>query len=279
MLAALEASVERADRAALRASVCTEARRVVEGLETRYRALRARLDELARARGRELQLVAVSKSVAPERAAELARLGQRDFGENRLEALEAKCAHFAVAGLEARWHFIGHLQRNKARAVARLASVVHSVDSTALCATLARSAQEFGRPLELYLQVNLSGEAHKSGFAPRDVAAAVETCANEARKAPQVRLCGLMTMSATPVEGAAVELGAARALFARLRALAGELPAGAFVGGRARLSMGMSEDYEPAILEGADLVRIGSALFGERADARSHPDADTRERG
>jgi len=278
MHAALEAPIERAERIDRRVPTGTEAGRVADALAARYAQLRARLDELGRASGRELQLVAVSKSVAPERAAELARLGQRDFGENRLEALEAKHAHFRSAGLDARWHFIGHLQRNKARAVVRLASAVHSVDSTALIATLARSAHELGRALDVYLQVNLSGEAHKSGFAPHELSAALESCVREARGAPELRLCGLMTMSATPASGSAVDLAAARALFARLSALARELPASAFAAGRARLSMGMSEDYEPAILEGADLVRIGSALF-EESESRSSPVSGTGERG
>lgn len=252
---------------------------VVETLAARYAQLRARLDELGRSAGHDVQLVAVSKSVSPRLAAELARLGQRDFGENRLEALEAKHAHFSAAGLDARWHFIGHLQRNKVRAVVRLVAAVHSVDSNALIAALARSARELDRTLEIYLQVNLSGEGHKSGFAPHELAGAVATCEREAREAPQLRLCGLMTMSATPPAGAAVELDAARALFARLRTLASELPARAFDAGRVRLSMGMSEDYEPAIREGAQLVRIGSALFGPtsatRTDAPSAADTSS----
>jgi pyridoxal phosphate enzyme (YggS family) len=233
--------------------------------------VRARIRAAALAAGRpdaDVRLIAVTKSVAPRVALALARAmtaqgaGASDLGESRLPSLEAKVAAFRSAGVVARWHFIGHLQRNKARRVARLADEIHAVDTDALLATLARIADEDGgaRP-GLYLQVKLTAEAAKHGLAPADVPDVV----SRARARGQ-HLRGLMTMA--PLAGGP---DAARPVFERLAALAADLVAAglgaAFDGGRPRLSMGMSGDLEAAIAAGADDVRVGPALFEGLADA------------
>jgi hypothetical protein len=223
----------------------------------------ARLFRAAQDAGRpsdELRLIAVTKTVEPEIALALAELGQRDLGENRAPELLRKAAFFEAHGVRVRWHFIGHLQRNKARRVAACAHAIHAVDSRALLETLLRLGREEGLSPELYLQVKLAPEETKFGLDPGEVAELVELAG-----AARGRLAGLMTMAPLAEPGAA--RAAAAAVFGRLAGLARELPQAAFLGGRPRLSMGMSGDLEEAVLAGADDVRIGSALFAglERA--------------
>ena len=216
-----------------------------------------RLAAAAREAGRppgELRLVAVTKTVEPPVALALARLGQVDLGENRLASLERKAAFFQAQGERVRWHFIGHLQRNKARRVLRLAHTIHAVDSPALFETLLRLGAEEGHRPGLYLQVKLTDETAKHGLDP----AAVPDLAQRAMEA-EAPLVGLMTMA--PLVAGPGRSEAARRTFDALATLAQELPAEAFGGGRPRLSMGMSGDLEEAVAAGADDVRIGSALF------------------
>ena len=200
----------------------------------------------------EIRLVAVTKTVAPEVAGALAELGCTDLGENRVAELERKHAWFAASGRTVRWHFVGHVQRNKARRVVRLADEIHSVDSRALLDTLARVAAEEGRRPGIYLQVKLTDEPTKSGLSlaelPQLLAAATELPCR-----------GLMTMAPLVAECDAPT--AARAAFERLAALAAELPGSAFTDGRPLLSMGMSADFEAAVRAGAHVLRIGSAFF------------------
>jgi pyridoxal phosphate enzyme (YggS family) len=233
----------------------------VSPIRENLRSTRARIARACAVAGRSVDdvlLVAVTKSVGVAEMVELHELGVRDFGENRPQELVARRALFessvALRGgdpSDVRWHFIGHLQRNKARRVARLADEVHAVDTAALLATLARIADEDGASPALYLQVKLTDEDAKHGLAPADVPVLVA----EARARGQ-RLAGLMTMA--PLEGGQ---DAARPVFERLARLAAELDAAAFEGGRPRLSMGMSGDLEVAVAAGADDVRIGTALF------------------
>ena len=226
-------------------------------LENRAR-LTSRIEAACRAAGRapsEVRLVAVTKTVRSEVARALCAAGSSDLGENRLPAFEEKVRSLEEAGLRPRWHFIGHIQRNKSRGVLRLAHEIHSVDSSRLLEALERVAREEDRRPGLYLQVNVAGEAAKGGFAPRDVPAVVEAAHGRAA----LPLLGLMTMA--PLVPEADRRSAARATFAGLRELAEELPGECFVGGRPALSMGMSGDLEEAVLEGSHLLRIGSALF------------------
>lgn len=204
----------------------------------------------------EITLVAVTKRVSIDAAVALFELGVEDFGESRAEGLEAKRGAFEERGLEARWHFVGHLQRNKAGKVVRASHTIHSVDSVALLDALDRHAEPTGRPIEVFLQVLLSDEESKHGFDQGQLVAAVDRAA----EMDHVDLLGLMTM-APWIDAEAERRTAAREVFDRLAALAEEVPALGFVGGQPRLSMGMSGDLREAILAGSDVVRIGSALF------------------
>lgn len=228
--------------------------------------VRARIDGAARAAGRDpaaVHLLGVTKSVDAATAADLVRLGVRDLGENRVDRLEAMRADLAAelgAAQTPRWHMIGHLQRNKARRAASCADVVQSVDSEKLLATLERLAAELERTLEVFLEIDLTGIETRSGFSRGAVRALLDSPTELGR----LRLRGLMTMAAPDPNTEAGELAtqaAARRTFAELRELAESLPRERFVGGRVELSMGMSDDLDAAVAEGADLVRVGSALF------------------
>lgn len=235
--------------------------------------VRERLAAAAHGCGRnasDVQLVAVTKSVdsqtALELARELARTGEPtiELGENRAERLEAKVAGFQASheafAAAVRWNMIGHLQRNKARRVAAVAHAVHSVDSDRLAQTLERLAAEFGRELDLYLEVELTGLPTRSGLRPDEL---LELC-ERGLELRHTRLRGLMTMAAPDPLARPGELATqdnARRTFAQLRELAERLPRARFVDGRVELSMGMSDDLEAAVAEGATRVRIGSALF------------------
>jgi pyridoxal phosphate enzyme (YggS family) len=224
-------------------------------LDRRRQAVLARVEEACRTAGRDpkqVRVVAVTKSVDPETARALARLGQRDLGESRVDELERKLAFFASEGERVCWHFIGHLQRNKARRVVRLADEIHSVDSLRLIDALQRLCAEEQRRPALYLQVKLTDEPNKSGLPPQALGEALD--ASEG-----LPLAGLMTMA--PLVPGAEARPRARSTFAQLAAVAAELPPARFVGGRCRLSMGMSGDFEEALAEGADLLRIGTAFF------------------
>ena len=185
----------------------------------------------------------------------LARLGQIDLGESRVQSLEIRQAAFAREGLDVRWHLLGHLQRNKARRAATLCHSVHSLDSRDLLDSLSRHVLELNASPELYVEVDYVGGGARTGLTEDRVPEFVEAMG----RAPHLRLCGLMTIAPVPeFDG---DTRRARAVFARLRELSRRLPAEAFCDGKPRLSMGMSSDFEIAIEEGSDCVRIGSALF------------------
>jgi pyridoxal phosphate enzyme (YggS family) len=226
-------------------------------LHDNLRRVRERIDAACERAGRpagSVRLVAVTKSAPAEACAALAELGQTDLGENRAQSLAAKARHCAERGLEVRWHFLGHLQRNKARDVVRTAEEIHSVDSLRLVEALERIAAEERRRPRIYLEVDFTHSAARTGL---DADAAVELSA-AAAAAPHLRLAGLMTMAPIPDAG---ECGAASAAFAQLAELAGRIPPERFERGRAELSMGMSSDFEQAIEAGADVVRVGTLLF------------------
>jgi hypothetical protein len=206
--------------------------------------------------------VAVTKAVRAEVATALCEAGTADLGENRLPSLEQKAQELQRRGLAPRWHFLGHLQRNKARAVLRLAHEIHSVDSLRLLETLERLADEEDRRPGLYLQVQVVPEENKGGLAPEEV----EAVAEHAARRGALPLLGLMAMA--PLVLPEQQRAEARATFETLRALADRLPGGLFEGGAPRLSMGMSGDFELAILEGAHDVRVGTRLF-EGLDAQA----------
>ena len=195
----------------------------------------------------EVTLVGVTKSVSTEVASELFALGIRDLGEGRPQELW----HKATLLPDARWHLVGHLQRNKIERTLPLVHRLHSVDSVRLLDALEATPGE--RPIDVFLEVNCSGESAKQGFAPEDAAKLGE----KLRSLTRVRVCGLMTMAAVADDPAA-----ARPAFARLRTLRDRLRDE--LGGLHpldELSMGMSGDFEVAVEEGATCVRIGTVLF------------------
>jgi PLP dependent protein len=228
-------------------------------LAENLRAVRARIAAATRAAGRDpdsVSLLAVSKTWPADAVRELAGLGQLDFGENRAQELLGKAAE--VADLPLRWHFVGQLQRNKAAAVARLGAVVHSVDRPSLASALDRAGQERmgreGGPIEVLLQVDLGGRpggaVARGGAAPADVPALADLVAGAAG----LRLRGLMAVA--PLEEDA------RSAFERLAGVAARVRADHPEA--VDLSAGMSGDLEAAIAAGSTIVRVGTALFGNR---------------
>ena len=227
----------------------------VSPLKARLEGVLARIRAAAARAGRdagEITLIGVTKTVAPGAIREAVDLGLGHLGENRVQEAQAK---IAVLGRIARWHMIGHLQSNKAARAVELFDEVQSVDRAGLATELARRARERGVRLPVLLEVNVSGEATKFGVAPVDLPALAEVV----RGLPELELRGLMTVG-RPV--AAAE--AARADFARLRELR-DACARRVGAPLAELSMGMSQDFEVAIEEGATAVRVGTAIFGPRA--------------
>lgn len=220
----------------------------------RLRSVREGIAAAALRAGRDpasVRLVAVTKTKPASAIRAAYAAGQRLFGENYVQELVAKARELAdLPDLE--WHFIGTLQRNKAKDVARLGAVVETVDRIELAEELDRRAAAEGRTLKVLLEVHVGGEASKSGAAPAALGALVARVA----ALPHLALRGLMTIP-PPTEDEAV----ARRHFAELRALR-EAHGGASV--LPELSMGMSGDYPFAIAEGATLVRVGTAIFGAR---------------
>lgn len=198
----------------------------------------------------EIRLVAVSKTKPASMIREAYDLGQRDFGENYAQELAEKADELADLP-DLRWHFIGHLQTNKAKLVAPVAHLVHTVDSPALAKELDKRAQKTREePLPVLVEVNVGGEAQKHGASAADLGAVIDAI----DATHLLKLRGLMTMPPHDLEGA-------RRAFEALASLR------AIHGGRARLpelSMGMSDDLEVAIACGATLVRVGTAIFGAR---------------
>jgi pyridoxal phosphate enzyme (YggS family) len=219
--------------------------------------IEAALDRSGRPAG-SVGLVAVTKSVEPETAATLVRLGQLDLGENRADELERKARALADLGLEPRWHFIGHLQTNKVRRVVAHAGSIHSIDSMRLLEAVDAAAGAIGTRPEIWIQAKLSEEPTKTGADPGD---AIELVAR-ARELRHVRLAGLMTIAPLAGPGSSGREASARAAFRALAELAREAGMGdALRSGPLRTSMGMSDDFEWAIEEGSDLVRVGTLLF------------------
>ena len=226
----------------------------MSGIGDNLKVVRDRIVAAASAAGRPaegVQLVAVSKGKSADTIRDAYAAGQRRFGENYAQELAAKAASLAdLVGIE--WHFIGHLQSNKAKTVAPIAHVVHTVDSPGLARELARRVLKAGRgPLPVLIEVNVTREPQKHGASPSDLKDVIEAVAAE----PLLALRGLMTVP--PVE----DLAAARAAFETLASLR-SLHGGAAL--LPELSMGMSHDLEVAVACGATLVRVGTAIFGPR---------------
>ena len=223
-------------------------------LAARWAEVRARVDAACREAGRdptEVAVLPVSKTFGAEVVREAAALGLNRFGENKVQELRAKAA--ALADLSLEWVLIGHLQTNKAKDVARLASEVQSLDRLELADALHRRLEIEGRAIDVLVQVKTSPEETKLGLPPDALPVFLERL----RDYPTLRVRGLMTMAVQSDDA-----GAVRACFRQLR----ELREAAAGQGHAlpRLSMGMSGDFPLAIAEGATEVRIGTAIFGRR---------------
>jgi pyridoxal phosphate enzyme (YggS family) len=225
-------------------------------LEDNIARVRERIAGACRRCGRrpeEVQLVAVSKTVPPERIRAAYAAGLRDFGENRVQEANAKRA--ALSDLTVTWHLVGHLQTNKAKLARELFHWVHSLDSLRLAQKLDEAAPCSGDRLPVLLEVNLGEEAAKSGAREPELSLLAE----QVSRLPTLDLRGLMVLPPffeDPEQ--------ARPFFRRLRELAKTIDAANHVSLR-ELSMGMSHDFEVAIEEGATLVRLGTAIFGPRS--------------
>jgi pyridoxal phosphate enzyme (YggS family) len=230
-------------------------------LRERLEAINQRIAAACQRAGRdffEVTLVAVSKTVEPERIHQAILAGVRILGENRVQEASAKISELekVVAEHDIVWHLIGHLQSNKARRAVELFSAIQSVDSFKLAVRLSQLAGEAGKRLPVFLEINLGSEDSKAGITPDEVLPLCE----QVSKLPRLELKGLMAVPPLLDDPEAV-----RPFFRRLRQLRDEARRAGIVGEQFKeLSMGMSNDFEVAIEEGATLVRIGTALFGSR---------------
>ncbi len=215
-------------------------------------------DRIARAAERmgrsphSVRLLAVTKGIPSATIREAKALGLREFGESRVQEAEGKLAD---VGEGARWHLVGHLQSNKVKRAVQIFDEIHSVDSASLAQDLARRALASGRSPSCYVEVNTSGDAEKFGVGPSRALALL----SRVRELEPLRLAGLMTIG--PLSGGAE---GARAAFRALAKLREDAVREGILEEGAALSMGMSDDFEIAIEEGATIVRIGTALLGAR---------------
>lgn len=217
--------------------------------------VRLQIAEAARKSGRspnEIELVAISKTHDAERVRAAYEAGQSLFGESRVQEARVKIPELPSA---LRWHFVGHLQKNKIRHALPLFEMIHSVDSVDLARDMNRIAEEDGMHPRILLEVNVAGEGSKFGFQPEKLRAEMESLL----ALPRLSIEGLMT-----IPPLAEEAGASRRFFVGLRELRDALEK-EFAVTLPRLSMGMTNDFQIAIEEGATLVRVGTAIFGERS--------------
>jgi hypothetical protein len=233
----------------------------IASVSGRVATVRERIDRAARLSGRPggaVSLIAVTKMVDAEAAREAVAAGVVDLGENRVQELASKAA--ALSDIpRTRWHLIGRLQRNKVAKAVALAGAIHGIDSVELATHVSQAAARLGRTIEVFAQINVSGEASKAGFAPP----AFMDSASRMAVLPGLRWRGLMTIA--PESAPSETL---RDIFAHLRLLH-DRASGVFdPESWNALSMGMTDDFEIAVAEGATHVRIGRAIFGERDIAR-----------
>jgi pyridoxal phosphate enzyme (YggS family) len=223
----------------------------------RLAEVRARIDAAARGAGRDpssVRLVAVSKTFPIDAVREAYAAGQRDFGENRVQEALDKIA--ASPDLDLRWHLLGHLQTNKARKAAPAFAMIQSLDSVELLRKLDAAAADSGRSPELLVQVDLAGEATKYGARPEEVPPVFEA----ASRCTAAKVVGVMTLP--PIPDTPED---ARPWFRRLQELRQQWLADGIPPAMLReVTMGMSGDFEVAIQEGATIVRVGTAIFGDR---------------
>lgn len=223
-------------------------------IEGRLDEVRARIASAAARSGRdesEVTLVAVGKSFSADVVARAVRAGATDLGENRAQEMKEKAIALPAVP---RWHFIGHLQTNKARDVVGVAHLIHSVDRIGLAEEISRRARAGGLTQDVLIEVNVSGEATKHGVEP----AAATALAEQVAALGDLRVRGLMTMAPFTEDPER-----SRPFFSDLRTIGERLLS--VIPEAAELSMGMTRDFEVAIEEGATLVRVGEAIFGPRS--------------
>lgn len=243
-------------------------------LQANLTEIQQRIDAACATAGRDratVRLMPVTKTVHDDRLVWAGQAGVVRVGENKVQEAQHKADALESAGLE--WAMIGHLQTNKVGYVAETASELHSLDRIKLARTLQRKLEEYDRNLDVFVQVNSSGEASKYGLAPEEVLGFVD----QLGEFPRLQLRGLMTLALNSDDHDRV-----RECFVLMRDLRDQLSNRGFVGphgGELELSMGMSGDYELAIREGSTTVRIGQAIFGARATPDSEywpPDESTQ---
>lgn len=230
----------------------------MDTIVSRLAHVRAAIADAAVTAGRksdDVKLIAVSKTHSVDAMHAALRAGQRVFGENTAQEALPKISHFEHDGVE--WHFLGHLQSNKAKFIPGNFSWLHSLDNVKLAQRLARLASEQRVTLNALIEVNVTGDPNKHGVAPDDLFALLDQLLDENLTA--VTLRGLMTIG--PHAGGEAEL---RTAFSTLRTLREQTSARFGLPGFTELSMGMSGDYIEAVKEGSTMLRIGTAIFGER---------------
>jgi pyridoxal phosphate enzyme (YggS family) len=233
---------------------------LAESLEKIQQRIRAACERAGRDPG-SITLLAVSKTHPPETIRSAADCGQVCFGENKVQEAKAK---IPLCPGRLRWHFIGHLQSNKCRDAVELFEMIQSVDSLPLAREINKRAEAASRTMPVLLEVNVAGEASKFGYAPDKLLAELK----ELNALPRLEIRGLMTVPPWTAEPEKV-----RPHFRRLRDLKAQ--AETVLGAPLlHLSMGMSDDFEVALEEGATIIRIGTALFGPRAKAAPRPAED-----
>lgn len=224
-------------------------------VEEQLKRIKERIAHAAERAGRDpgsVLLIGATKAVAPERLREAVLLGLRDFGENRVQEALPK---IAAVGAGPRWHFIGHLQRNKAKLAVEHFDMIHTIDTPALARAVDRAAGAAGKRVEVLVEVNVGAETTKYGATPAEV----DTLVEELREYRHLTPIGLMTVAPESRDPEVV-----RPFFRSLRVLRDRLRSGSVGEDFRELSMGMSGDFEVAVEEGATMVRVGRAIFGER---------------
>lgn len=219
-------------------------------------AVQARLARAAERAGRDpasITLVGVSKTMPAERVRAAYDAGLRQFGENRVQEGQSKVEALRLP--DATWHLIGHLQTNKARAAVGSFDLIHSVDSERVAAAISREADRLDRDVRVLLEVNYGGEESKFGVAPDEAVALARRAAELAR----IHVVGVMTVAPHVADPEDV-----RPVFRGMRELGARVRASVGAGAEWHLSMGMTNDFDVAIQEGATIVRVGRAIFGER---------------
>ena len=204
-------------------------------------------------------LIGVSKVFPVEYAEAAAMSGLKNLGENRVQELVPKVERFSSLGIDANWHLIGTLQKNKVKYITGMTSLIHSVNTIELAEEISKRSLSNNVTTAILLQANVSGEESKHGFAPHELKPAIDKII----ELPNITLAGLMTMA--PIE---TYEGEAREVFAKTRVIYEDLKNYTGLDSWQVLSMGMSQDYQSAILEGSTHVRIGTAIFGNRAEYR-----------